>query len=429
MSASGDQSSRPSTPAGTSVDGTGTCYLSGTLCVGRSVEFLDSGQLCRAWDSPWSLRKVTFEPGSKLLRISDDAFSGLPYLKYLDIPASLAVLPGSAFIGSKMRTIEIDPKNPYFTFKDNFLIKRRPSISIVRYCGKDKRVVIPNSIEILGRSCFEANDSIEKVKFPFDCEVRVIRRRAFSRCSALRSIYIPSSVQSLHRLCFRGCGCLFDVTFASNSKLATLPSEAFESCRMPSLIIPSSVEVLGWGCFRSCTALERVTFESGSQLKRVEDCVFTDCRALASLSIGSLVEFVGNLCFEGCGCLKNFTFSSPAQLVEVRSLPPDLTGAIDVPDSVEGLHWLKRPCNGRKAPVRTTLTFGRESRLAAITIAGKTPKSSKRRCARVFVCLSARTLKRLRSSLEFSGGDGDPTGHSKFDEMSLPDQESDFSDE
>jgi hypothetical protein len=235
----------------------------------------------------------------------------------------------------------------------------------------------------------------------------------------------------MHRSCFYRCSNLSEVTFGSGSTLRELPTSAFADCdKLRGLIIPSSVEIIGNACFWSCKVLASVTFESPSNLRRIEERAFSDCTGLRSLALPSSVAFVGNLCFEGCRYLTNLTISSPSQLVELRSLPPELAGSIDVPDSVEVLHWLKHTHPRRDSDLWTILNFGSESKLETITVTWKTPKSLTRRSARAFERLSNPTLKRLRSNLEISGGDGGfCIGYSPSDLVRLPANESDVSDE
>jgi hypothetical protein len=327
--------------------------------------------------------------------------------------------------------IEIDPANPYFTLALDFLIQRHPSISIIRYFGDNSHIVIHASIEIIGSSCFESCRSITQVDFDSPSRVRLIRRRAFRFCTQLGLICVPSSVECLRPECFQDCRDLCAVTFAPGSNLRKLPRAAFDDCyRLRQLIIPTSIEVVGRGCFTSCERLASVTFESPSNLKRIEDCAFRECARLKSLAIPSSVEFVGDLCFENCGRLTDFTIESPSHLVELRSLPRDVADLIEVPDSVEVLHWLRPSRVCQKDDRLATLDFGRESRLEAITVTWRTPVSMKRRSARAFERLSTAALKRLRSNHEFSGDDRDRACYSDFKTlMSVPDDESDVSDD
>jgi hypothetical protein len=90
----------------------------------------------------------------------------------------------------------------------------------------------------------------------------------------LTDVVIPSSVESLGRGCFSNCKSLSSVTFESPSKLVRIEACAFCWSRLTYLVIPSSVESLGEACFSYCTSLSSVTFESQSKLVRIRANAF-----------------------------------------------------------------------------------------------------------------------------------------------------------
>jgi hypothetical protein len=122
----------------------------------------DLKSLCTGYFSPSSL---TFEPGSKLSRIEDHAFSHCSILKSISIPAS---------------------------------------------------------VESLGDQCFYECSSLSSVTFGSGSKLVGIEARAFATCPRLKSISIPSSVESFGDQCFYECRSLSSVTFESGHFVITI---------------------------------------------------------------------------------------------------------------------------------------------------------------------------------------------------------------
>jgi hypothetical protein len=95
-----------------------------------------------------------------------------------------------------------------------------------------------------------------------------IEKQAFSE-TGLIEIVIPASVEMLGKWCFLECGSLTSVIFESDSRLSRIEKQAFSETGLIEIAIPASVEVLGDECFRECIQLRSVTFESGSRLREI----------------------------------------------------------------------------------------------------------------------------------------------------------------
>jgi hypothetical protein len=384
-----------------------TCSQRESLSLPPSLEHIGEHLFDSQYDPAGpSVQTLTFEPGSKLSRIDGHAFSNCLNLKSICLSASLRQLDATAFIDTGITAIEIELGNPYFSVGGGFVIRQKSSRSLVRYFGTSPDVLVDNTIDIIGKSCFESCCSIRMVGFAPQSRVRVIRGRAFADCRALRSISIPSSVEYLHKDCFHSCTSLSAVSFPSGAKFRKLPRGAFMNCpSLRSIIIPSSVEVIAGACFDGCKSMASVTFESPSNLKRIESTAFAGCEQLTSFVLPSSVEILGRMCFPCCLLLTNFTILEPSHLVACLSLPPCLSGTFAVPDSVEGLEY--GACAESRPPL--VLTFGRESKLCWVDkgypdVFHYQPDQLQA----VFVHLTTASLKRVRSNLEYPFGARDP---------------------
>jgi hypothetical protein len=93
-------------------------------------------------------------------------------------------------------------------------------------------------------------------------------------------------------------------------------------------------------------------------------------------------------CFAGCRSMSSLCFSAPCRIVELRDLPPQLTGWTDIPDSVEVFEFVTRLA----AQAEYFIRFGRDSRLTTIRTTAR----------RSFLGVSSRILKLFRSTIEFA---------------------------
>jgi hypothetical protein len=210
----------------------------------------------------------------------------------------------------------------------------------------------------------------------------------------LYSVCIPASVTSIGPSSFAYCAGLMEVTFEPGSKLSRIDARAFGCCpHLKVLAIPSSVTLLNSNCFTGCQKLETLILLPDSQLVRLEDSVFNRCRRLSALFIPVPVESIGANCFSDCNSLFTLTFGSPSHVERLMDIPPFWSGFHSIPDSVKQLGLCPNPGVSGEC----VLVFGTESRLERIKItAGRLPPKS-----RCFVQLSSRSLKRIRSGMEF----------------------------
>jgi hypothetical protein len=148
-----------------------------------------------------------------------------------------------------------------------------------------------------------------------------------------------------------------------------------------------------------CSRLQAVILGADSQLVRIEEAAFESCRALTAIHLPPLVEFVGAGCFTECKSLSVFTFSSPCRIRLLWDLPPFWSGLRVIPDSVEHLAFRR----DRHPDEKDALTFSRESRLKAFCARASYLMSDSHlvRDSRCFMQVSTRSLKTVRSDLEF----------------------------
>ena len=199
------------------------------------------------------------------------------------------------------------------------------SISIINDCfeiDKDKgeliryhedksqsdKVIIPDSVRIIGRKAFESCKSITfyRISDPgcvpeTNCYVKlsngeIIKKEEFENSKRIESVKIPSSVSTIDYYAFSNCENLKTVVFAEGVKY--IMDNAFEGCAsLESVTIPSSVEEIGFNAFRGCNKLREVTIKEGCKV--ICSGAFCGCESLEIVDLPKdSVEFIGDRAFE-----------------------------------------------------------------------------------------------------------------------------------
>lgn len=220
-----------------------------------------------------------------------------------------------------------------------------------------KKIVIPETVKIIGYSAFAFSYFLEEVEFAGNSQLELIDQWAFQDCRSLKSITIPASVETIAYGAFMNYGdnnkintgdhpalaekygntildfndvySLTTVNFAEGSRLKTMGAYAFQSQKalehiafpegvttlergifclcdsLKSFTIPASVETIEARIdestvsplFMGCTSLESITFAENSKLKTLNDNLFGDILALKSITIPASVETIGQSVF------------------------------------------------------------------------------------------------------------------------------------
>ena len=278
-----------------------------------------------------SLTTVTFEKESQLKTIGGDyyyggAFSDCTALTSIEIPASVETIGNTAFSDcSSLATVTFEKGSRLKTIGNNAYYR----------CTSLTSIEIPASVETIEKKAFMHCSSLATVTFEKGSQLKTIAGDsydgAFSDCTALTSIEIPASVETIEATAFKRCSQLATVTFEKGSQLKTIGGGyyssyyhgAFSDCSsLTSIEIPASVETIEATAFSDCSQLATVTFEKGSQLKTIGGGyyssyyhgAFSDCSSLTSIEIPASVETIEATAFKRCSKLTTVTFEKGSQL-------------------------------------------------------------------------------------------------------------------
>ena len=284
-----------------------------------------------------SLTTVTFEKESQLKTIGGDyyygAFSDCTALTSIEIPASVETIGNTAFSDcSSLATVTFEKGSRLKTIGNNAYYR----------CTSLTSIEIPASVETIEKKAFMHCSSLATVTFEKGSQLKTIAGDsydgAFSDCTALTSIEIPASVETIEATAFKRCSKLATVTFEKGSQLKTIGGGysssshfgtysdyygAFSDCSsLTSIEIPASVETIEATAFSDCSKLATVTFEKGSQLKIIGGGysssyyygAFLGCSSLTSIEISASVETIEATAFKRCSKLTTVTFEKGSQL-------------------------------------------------------------------------------------------------------------------
>jgi hypothetical protein len=171
-------------------------------------------------------------------------------------------------------------------------------------------VLVPEKVEVLGKSCFQFHSQIHKLDFENDSKLQRICRYALANCDSLRSISIPASVDTIEEGAFGCCDGLESCIIAENARLVKIDDKAFSDCRsMRTFYIPRSVEVIGENCFETCHSLRRLRFPSAESLNRLVNDSTLD-EVLETLGLG-VISSLMTIEIEDCELQTEFDGWSP----------------------------------------------------------------------------------------------------------------------
>ena len=284
-----------------------------------------------------SLTTVTFEKESQLKTIGGDyyygAFSDCTALTSIEIPASVETIGNTAFSDcSSLATVTFEKGSRLKTIGNNAYYR----------CTSLTSIEIPASVETIEKKAFMHCSSLATVTFEKGSQLKTIAGDsydgAFSDCTALTSIEIPASVETIEATAFKRCSKLATVTFEKGSQLKTIGGGysssshfgtysdyygAFSDCSsLTSIEIPASVETIEATAFKRCSKLTTITFEKGSLLKTIGGGysssyyygAFLGCSSLTSIEIPASVETIEATAFKRCSKLTTVTFEKGSQL-------------------------------------------------------------------------------------------------------------------
>ena len=264
----------------------------------------------------------TFVVGDSVAEIDSTTFTNCSALTLITLGKAVSSINGNTFDTCiKLRTIEVDPENPYFTSISGVLFNKNVT-SLLRYpINGDVSYNIPSSVTDIVEGAFENCVNLTRINIPSSVvsigsnmfvtsgltELILASPNVgngwFQNCSALSSIVLENTVKNITANAFTECPLL--ETLAIPYSVTYLDNSAFQKTVITSISLAS--DTIGSGWFQNYTALTSVDLEN--TIKNIASDAFKGCLLLTTISIPNSVTFVDNTSFQDSG-LTNLIINS-----------------------------------------------------------------------------------------------------------------------
>ncbi len=172
-------------------------------------------------------------------------------------------------------------------------------ITASNYTGENRRVVIPEGVDIIS-GISETKSDFTSIVLP--STIKSISTNAFANCTSLVGFVVPEGVTEIGDYAFSGCTALKTVILPSS--LAEIGSSAFKGCTaLTQIVLPEGIETVSSSAFYGCTSLESVSLPS--TLKKIEGSAFEGCISFKTVTLPESVTSLGYSAFHGCTGLES----------------------------------------------------------------------------------------------------------------------------
>lgn len=237
-------------------------------CALRSIVFPATLQVIdkKAFYFCSNLRLVEFQYLSDLRIIDDKAFFNTA-IKRLEIPLSVTLIGKSAF-ANNLNLTSVD-----FAGGSNIEIgdEAFSNTSV-------NNLIIPINVKSIGKSAFANNKKLTCVELAEGSNIK-IGCNAFSYTS-IRKLVIPSTWRKIDSHAFSYISCLSELVFMSPSTVEIIDNSSFYFSGLKKLVMPSSVKLIESQAFGNNFNLENVIFMKESKLIKLADSAFNGCKKI-----------------------------------------------------------------------------------------------------------------------------------------------------
>lgn len=183
----------------------------------------------------------------------------------------------------------------------NFIIEEN---CVMKYIGKERKVVVPEGIEELESCAFWDNQSIEEVVLP--SSLKNMGGDTFYNCKQLRKVNIPAGVEQMGNNPFAGCPLVEVINESTHfvledGVLFTADKHTLIYCSINGdegeYAVPNGVTVITKHAFYCCTRLTKITLPAS--LQKMENNPFSGCSRLELVNHSSHYYIQDDVIYNG----------------------------------------------------------------------------------------------------------------------------------
>ena len=241
--------------------------------------------------------------GYPIQSIKDGSFAFCDGITAITIPNSVEWIGERAFVGcTNLSSLTLG--NSVKGVGSNFI-----------YSTRITSLLIPQTTVYMGG--YSLNGATHLTTVAFENGMIEIPESMLADTNApITTVIIPNSVQKIGRFAFRGCKSLTNVTIPSSVSL--IEYSAFEDCTgITNLTISEGVRIIEYQAFKNCSSLMEVTLPDS--LQRIGNRAFDGCEKLSSITLGKGVTAISGSFIENTNITTLFIPKSVT----------NMTGAID----------------------------------------------------------------------------------------------------
>lgn len=307
-----------------------------TLQIPDAVQFIDT----YAFAECASLETV--EIGDGLERLETAVFSECTMLTSISFGTGFrefaakadAFLVLSPLQGcSNLRTLSVDPDNPYLISDSDGFIFTKDGKTLVKVPGVFPYgdYEIPAGVTAIGPAAFAEASGLGTLTLP--ATLKSVGVGAFAECEDLSTVHVCCEDAVFERGVFFRCGKLTSVDFSDG--VTALGQSMFAYSGLIHIRIPGSVKTVGSGCFSDCYSLASVELEEG--ITTLENGVFASCYDLQWVELPSTVTEIPDSLFNECYALSSVTIRGPITAIGDSAFSSTALSSIELPETLTSI--------------------------------------------------------------------------------------------
>ena len=290
-----------------------------------------------------ALTNIILSENSKLQGVYDHAFE-YAGIENFDMPAEMTVLGAYAFRGAKLKT---------FTFNEK--LEEIGEYALAESgLTETTELVVPSSVEYIGRSALKDILSLEKLSIPFlgMAEINTNSENTikylFSDISKLDGLK-KISVLGGTRLDYDAFSYLKCEEIYLSESIVDLGYNSFYRCEELRIVnIPEGVKRIRMSTFESCIKLQDINIPVNCC--SIEDTAFKDCLSLKKIYINKNVSYIANGSFSGCNGLESVSVDADNKffrvidsilydynLSRIMIVPKNISGKVEIPEGIKNI--------------------------------------------------------------------------------------------